>query len=658
MEAVTASTLLADLRSRGIAVALEGGALVLRAKKGALTPEIKAAVTAGKSELLELVMPEIDGADADDHAGSPAAAVATAKGPSLPEGRAAHDHGPGERIDAGPKEYCQDPQGGTARHPSRTPALDADGESQSELIWEETAADQLLHAEIARLARLCPSDWRITETNAPALHALEDAVDTAFRSEDMGTLTRALREYRLGCFRSFRRPNVAGTLGEEADAITARGTKVRTQYALVEAGDLVVSHDPWTFRPNVGYPQELQERLRDRAALETQVRSIEDRIRTTPEIFGADATAGSGAPIIGPDMIVESGNGRTMGIIHAYKGDGAHPYREWLTQHAREFGLSPERVAEMQEPVLVRVRRTGIDRVRFAREANESTMAAMSSVELARVDAQRLTPALMEMFIPSESGEIATAANRDFIRRFLQQIVSPGDLGRHIDAEAGITQEGISRIRNALFVKAYGDDISAIERLAESPDNNVRSITAAMTNAAPKLALLRDLIEQRRAFPLHIGPDVAAAMNKLSALRNAGIPIRQYLDQQSLFGARELSPEAEHILAFIDATRSSGKKFYEFLSSYTDRVEALGDPHQVSLLGERTIPTKGKIIDAVTRSIGAREAQNKAGRRIVEADILAIVARLGGPGTRLARTTSVNGRMVHEYTASGVEEMF
>ncbi|HXF81398.1 MAG TPA: hypothetical protein VNN19_01395 [bacterium] len=68
--------------------------------------------------------------------------------------------------------------------------------------------------------------------------------------------------------------------------------------------------------------------------------------------------------------------------------------------------------------MLVRVRTTPVDQLRFVREANESARAAMSAVELARSDAQMLNDNLMALFVPSESSEIATASDRESIRAF------------------------------------------------------------------------------------------------------------------------------------------------------------------------------------------------------------------------------------------------
>lgn len=81
-----------------------------------------------------------------------------------------------------------------------------------------------------------------------------------------------------------------------------------------------------------------------------------------------------GAPIIGEDNAVESGNGRTMGIIKAYQDGNADRYREYLIEHATEFGIRPEKVESMTAPVLVRRRLTKVDRVQFAKDSNISDL--------------------------------------------------------------------------------------------------------------------------------------------------------------------------------------------------------------------------------------------------------------------------------------------
>ena len=106
------------------------------------------------------------------------------------------------------------------------------------------------------------------------------------------------------------------------------------------------------------------------------------------------------APIIGEDNAVESGNGRTMGIIKAYQDGNADRYREYLIDHATEFGIRPEKVESMTAPVLVRRRLTKVDRVQFAKDSNISDLQEMAASEKAFVDADSITPAMMALFKP------------------------------------------------------------------------------------------------------------------------------------------------------------------------------------------------------------------------------------------------------------------
>jgi hypothetical protein len=93
--------------------------------------------------------------------------------------------------------------------------------------------------------------------------------------------------------------------------------------------------------------------------------------------LGIGASATDGAPIVGPDSVVESGNARALGLRRAYAENlpGAQRYRDWL----RGQGFDVE---GMRRPVLIRRRASDLspaDRQAFVREANERTTLAMSA---------------------------------------------------------------------------------------------------------------------------------------------------------------------------------------------------------------------------------------------------------------------------------------
>ncbi|HHW41250.1 MAG TPA: hypothetical protein GXX19_08900 [Syntrophomonadaceae bacterium] len=388
----------------------------------------------------------------------------------------------------------------------------------------------------------------------------------------------------------------AAAYGKTSVAKTERGTTIKTQYAVVNAEDLVSSHDT-AFKVNPEFPRELQPRDRSRAASIDQVTRIVGNLE--PEFLGESPKASEGAPIVGKDMVVESGNARVIALKKAY--EDSHPniekYRQWLIDNADRFGLKPEDIEKVKNPVLVRVRQSDVDRVQFVREANEQAVAAMSATEQAKADAEKMSPGTLSLFQLNESGEILTAANMPFIRAFFDEVVPPVERGRYMNAKGEISQEGIIRIRNAIFARAYGD-ITAIERLAESTDNNVRNITTAMLAVAPDFAKIKDGVKSGAYFDLDITRDIVDAVNKLSELRASNMPVEAYLRQVSL--VEDLSPLAKNILRIFDKEKRSAKKLTAILRSYTNLVHAMGSPRQMAMF-ERIQPTKEEVLGAAVR---------------------------------------------------------
>ena len=165
---------------------------------------------------------------------------------------------------------------------------------------------------------------------------------------------------------------------------------------MVEANTLISSHDR-NLRVNPDYPQELQPRDRTRVASEAQITRMANTLE--PELLGESPKASEGAPIVGEDMVVESGNARVIALNRVYnnKSEKAEQYKSWLTENADKFGLTAEAIEQMDSPVLVRIRKTDVDRVKFTQEANEQTIAAMSATEQAKVDADKLTDGLLSI---------------------------------------------------------------------------------------------------------------------------------------------------------------------------------------------------------------------------------------------------------------------
>lgn len=157
--------------------------------------------------------------------------------------------------------------------------------------------------------------------------------------------------------------------GARTSFSTGAGVRLDGQYALMEADDVTASHDEY-FRPSENHPAQMQPKDRGSYASKMQISDIVQKL--DPHRLGASDSVTSGAPVIGADGLVESGNARTIAIKQAYQSNGQHAedYRQYLRENAESFGLDPETVDAMNKPVLVRVRQTPVDRAEFARQAN------------------------------------------------------------------------------------------------------------------------------------------------------------------------------------------------------------------------------------------------------------------------------------------------
>lgn len=384
--------------------------------------------------------------------------------------------------------------------------------------------------------------------------------------------------------------------GKPVSFSTETGARLEGQYALMEADDLVASHDE-NLRPSPTYPPALQPRARDRAASEMQISGIVQKL--DPARLGESADAATGAPIVGADGLVESGNARTIALKRAYQAKGlkADSYREFLRANADRFGLDAEAVTAMRRPVLVRVRSTPVDRAEFARQANASTVAQMSPSEQARADSARMDT--LDDLTPDDNGDFTTGTSRDFVRRFLSKLPGTEQAGM-IDATGQLSQSGYSRIRNAVLAKAYGDS-PVLLRMVESLDDNTRNLSKALMQAAPTVAKSRQAIQEGVLFDADITPDLMSAVEELSRLKDDGASVRDALAQTGMFGER-YSPETRELLQFLADNMRRPRKIAEFIQAYFETLEAAGNPNQGSLLGDALAPAKSDLMNAARRT--------------------------------------------------------
>lgn len=448
--------------------------------------------------------------------------------------------------------------------------------------------------------------------------------------------------------------------GRVSYVATVKGASVRTAFKLIEANALVASNG-LDGKPNAAYPQELQPRDRTRVASVMQITKLSRSLQ--PARLADSGLSSQGAPIIGPDRVVESGNGRSMAIIKAYAEGNASEYRQYLEDNAELYGFTTSQVKHMSAPVLVRVRLDEVDRAQFAKDSNVSDMQALSPTEQARIDAEAMDEGVMALFSPDASGDFLAASNRPFVSAFLAKLTSEQAAGL-LTPDGRPTRQVIERIRAAVFAKAYQHE-DLLRLAVEEPDPEIRNVLSALTTAAPQFVTMRTLsgeAHKQTTDTLAGGLTLTKTLDEealaalvdattiVRAARDAGQPVGEYLKQGDMFGGAD--PQAAALASFIAANNRSVKRMAEAFAAMADEIcqilehkgqvvaDMFGEPpvdlvtvlarvndHMAELYGEKAGIQVG-MFDAVAADLPTRVRAARAARFVRDAESVGQVVAL------------------------------
>lgn len=392
-------------------------------------------------------------------------------------------------------------------------------------------------------------DLPLTERTGAFVKALDDMaadrpvdvgqyVDRALNPPDLTNLDEATAAPDVPSWRPL--PDA-----EPASAITTRGSEVPVQYGLAELGDLTTSHDD-NLNVNPDYPPELQPR--DRARAGAQARNYQLESELNPKLLMQDIGAGSGAPIVSPDGIVESGNGRTIALRRSASKGGAAYDRYTAELKAQGFDTTG-----MDKPVLVRMRTEAMDgpaRAALAREMNADVTERMSATEQAMSDARRIDPASYAA-IPEGRSPVSS---REFARSFIDR-VAPDQANTLAGVDGALSPEGARRIKAAVLAHAYGDP-RLVGQIFEDEAAPTRKLGEALAGAAPAWSALRAAVARGEVpAELDLTAALRSAMDLARYAKDSGTPLGELiadrLGQHELFGGETISPQTEAFLRLM-----------------------------------------------------------------------------------------------------------
>lgn len=343
----------------------------------------------------------------------------------------------------------------------------------------------------------------------------------------------------------------------EASTPEENGATVAGSYIVVDASGLITSTDE-------GYDDTLQPRNRARRGSVEQVAKIAANL--DPKRLDFSTTTDDGAPIVDERGQVLSGNGRTLAIRQAYANnpDKALQYRDYVLGRARQMGISV--APGIKNPVLVRrVENLGnLSMQEFAARSNKSKVAAMSNAEQAVADARVITELnnnggrILDLFFPSDNGDVLAASNTDFINAFLDAV---GGREQYIDANGRIKPNLAPRISAAVLAAMLDPEKRAVvENLLDNPDG-WSSLIRGLIGCAANLGKLIGNPDY------DISKELSEAAELFINLRREGLTFAQYKAQGQLFDA-PLSDEAGFLMELFEANSKTPTGISGVLNEY------------------------------------------------------------------------------------------
>ncbi|GEM_PF-1400988 len=379
-------------------------------------------------------------------------------------------------------------------------------------------------------------------------------------------------------------PAIDGPMGAVTFVNSRRnhGIGCEFRYFLVPIDRPVVSHikDGHIVRSNPAYPAGLQHRERDRLSNDIGIGSGSKRLDPELLLFRSPHLA-YGSPIVGPDLAVESGNGRFMilraAIMHDPEGWGA--YQRLLRERLGEFGFGEGALDGREDLVLVRMRVTPLtekERAAFTREANEVDVQQFSAWEMATVDAARLPEDWATGLAASDSAPVLKllrmSANATALCEFVGLLAGPEAIPL-LTHRGEASKDLLTRLLRAMFVKTYGSaarDVGLL--LFESNDAKEKKLLAALLDSLPSMARAEALIRTgRRDAALSIAGDLVAAVSLILGVRGAGDSVAWDLTVQGHFEP-PATPFQSRLALDIDRLGRSGWRIRAMIQAYAQQV--------------------------------------------------------------------------------------
>ena len=424
--------------------------------------------------------------------------------------------------------------------------------------------------------------------------------------------------------RGYRRVN-----GEKVDRQqsipTRQGKEVQVKFddkniptghvALIDASQLQPSHINGQRNP-LHFIDEAQPKERNDNASVMSARKIAANIR--PEEITSSVTAYTGAPTVNTRGEVIQGNNRSAALREMWAGEPeqAAIYKQYLTGHAADFGLTPEDVEAMQQPVLVNMLdvpdEDAITLGQFVASDTESggteRIKPKNIVQKMGGDMRSFAGRLLAS--PDEEMSFAELVDRNGmdVLRWMQQkgYITPTQYKNAFDSRDNLTAEAKNDLKGVMYQSIFQNGNTHLEEMFNAlPSKAQKAILATAyrdydsPNAERMIEEIQDSISAY--YALSQDPAFAGAKNYKEARIAAESWKRQYAFDD-VTGESYLPSEKYSNFALLLATMYKGQT-QTFIQNTFNHIFDLVQGTQEATFFEEPDNTPRSLVEAINETL-------------------------------------------------------
>ena len=424
--------------------------------------------------------------------------------------------------------------------------------------------------------------------------------------------------------RGYRRVN-----GEKVDRQqsipTRQGKEVQVKFddkniptghvALIDASQLQPSHINGHRNP-AHFIDEAQPKERNDDASVMSARRIAANIR--PEEITSSVTAYTGAPTVNTRGEVIQGNNRSAALREMWASypEQAAKYKQYLKEHAADFGLAPEDVEAMQQPVLVNM-------IDVPDEAT-ITLGQFVAQDTESGGSERIKPKNLVQRMGHDMGTFANRllaspdeeasfpelvdSNGTDVLKWMQQkgYITPTQYNSAFDSKGNLTAEAKNDLKGVMYQSIFQNGNTHLEEMfGMLPAKAQKAIlaTAYRDYDSPNTERMNEEIQSsiQAYYALLQDPDFAAAKNYKEARIAAEAWKRQYA-MDDVTGESYLPSERYSNFALLLAAMYKGQT-QTFIQNTFANIYDLVQGTQEATLFEEPDNTPRTLVEAINETL-------------------------------------------------------